>query len=161
MFSLCSALADAWYWKQMRLVSLRVMTVLSSAVYKKSLLLSALGRQQYTAGEVVNLIAVDCSKVNKYLRTSLFKEAHTLKMLKQDICDNKLICHSKLCWEDIQGSFSSTFYYSFKIFWFKKFVSVCAANRCTLYMNVENIHTICECMLSIYAWPIRFICVWC
>jgi len=64
MFSFISALADAWYWKQMRLVSLRVMTVLSSAVYKKSLLLSALGRQQYTAGEVVNLIAVDCSKVN-------------------------------------------------------------------------------------------------
>jgi len=47
----------------MRLLSLRVMTVLSSAVYKKSLLLSAVGRQQYTAGEVVNLIAVDCSKV--------------------------------------------------------------------------------------------------
>ena len=47
----------------MRIVSMRVMTVLSSAVYKKSLLLSAAGRQQYTAGEVVNLIAVDCSKV--------------------------------------------------------------------------------------------------
>jgi hypothetical protein len=58
-----TAIFDAWYWKQMRIVSMRVMTVLSSIVYKKSLLLSSAGRQQYTAGEVVNLIAVDCNKV--------------------------------------------------------------------------------------------------
>jgi hypothetical protein len=54
----------------MRLVGLRLMTVLSAAVYKKSLLLSAAGRQEYTAGQVVNLIAVDCSKVCRIQRFS-------------------------------------------------------------------------------------------
>ena len=45
---------------------MRVFTALSASVYKKSLLLSASGRQEYTSGEVVNLIAVDCSKVQQY-----------------------------------------------------------------------------------------------
>ena len=44
---------------------MRIFTALSASVYKKSLSLSSAGRNQYTTGEVVNLIAVDCSKVQE------------------------------------------------------------------------------------------------
>ena len=44
---------------------MRIFTALSASVYKKSLRLSSAGRNVYTTGEVVNLIAVDCSKVQE------------------------------------------------------------------------------------------------
>ena len=58
---------DSWFWFKMRVLSLRVLTALTSAVYKKSLLLSSNGRKDYTTGEIVTLVAVDCSKVATYL----------------------------------------------------------------------------------------------
>ena len=56
---------DSWYWNNTRLLSMRIFTALSASVYKKSLRLSSAGRNVYTTGEVVNLIAVDCSKVQE------------------------------------------------------------------------------------------------
>ena len=40
------------YWNGIELLSMRVFTALSAAVYKKSLTLSSTGRNQYTAGQV-------------------------------------------------------------------------------------------------------------
>ena len=42
------------YWNGIELLSMRVFTALSAAVYKKSLTLSSTGRNQYTAGQVRN-----------------------------------------------------------------------------------------------------------
>ena len=44
------------YWNGIELLSMRVFTALSAAVYKKSLTLSSTGRNQYTAGQVRNNI---------------------------------------------------------------------------------------------------------
>ena len=41
------------YWNGIELLSMRVFTALSAAVYKKSLTLSSTGRNQYTAGQVL------------------------------------------------------------------------------------------------------------
>ncbi len=60
-----SGIFDSWYWNQTRQLSMRIFTALSASVYKKSLKLSSAGRNKYTTGEVVNLIAVDCSKVQE------------------------------------------------------------------------------------------------
>ena len=63
MTFLIAGLFDSWFWLKMRILSIRVLTALAASIYKKSLVLSSLGRNDYTSGEVVNLIAVDCSKV--------------------------------------------------------------------------------------------------
>ena len=65
LFFFILGIFDSWYWFQTRLLSMRIFTALSAIVYKKSLKLSSAGRNKYTTGEVVNLIAVDCSKVQE------------------------------------------------------------------------------------------------
>ena len=44
-------------------VGLNVRTALSSSIYRKSLRLSNRARGTYSAGEIVNLISVDCQKL--------------------------------------------------------------------------------------------------
>ena len=44
------------YWNGIELLSMRVFTALSAAVYKKSLTLSSTGRNQYTAGQVLYIV---------------------------------------------------------------------------------------------------------
>ena len=76
---------DSQYWYRQNLVGLRIRTALSAAIYRKSLKLSSVSRRGYTgqnyiyhrdriftkwaayfpAGEIVNLISVDCQKLQE------------------------------------------------------------------------------------------------
>lgn len=49
------------------LLTVRVYSGLASIIYKKSLKLAAISRSQYSSGEILNLIAVDASKVQEAL----------------------------------------------------------------------------------------------
>ncbi len=72
MFSvvaLAVATSDSGYWYRVNLIGLRVRSALSSAIYRKSLRLSNGARKKYTAGEIVNLISVDCQKLQVGHRT--------------------------------------------------------------------------------------------
>ena len=70
--SVMVALMDTKYWNSMELLSMRVYTAVTAAIYKKSLKLSSSGRNEYTAGEVVNLIAVDAEKVKESVKFITF-----------------------------------------------------------------------------------------
>ena len=61
--ALVSAVSDSRYWDGLRLLGLRIRTCLSCMVYKKTLKLSSASRKEQTAGEVVNLVSVDCQKI--------------------------------------------------------------------------------------------------
>ena len=51
---------------------MRVYTAITATIYKKSLTLSSSGRNEYTAGEVVNLMAVDAEKVKESVKFITF-----------------------------------------------------------------------------------------
>ncbi len=77
MFSvvaLAVATSDSGYWYRVNLIGLRVRSALSSAIYRKSLRLSNGARKKYTAGEIVNLISVDCQKLQVGHRTRAKKK---------------------------------------------------------------------------------------
>ena len=52
-------------YNQTQRVGLRIRAGITAAVYKKTLNLSSSARQEQTAGEVVNLISVDCQKIQE------------------------------------------------------------------------------------------------
>ena len=58
---------DTLYWTTVQLVTVRVYSGLASIIYKKSLRLSANSRNQYSSGEILNLIAVDATKIQEAL----------------------------------------------------------------------------------------------
>ena len=70
--SVMVALMDTRYWNSMELLSMRVYTAITATIYKKSLTLSSSGRNEYTAGEVVNLMAVDAEKVKESVKFITF-----------------------------------------------------------------------------------------
>ena len=72
MTSVMVALTDTRYWNSMELLSMRVYTAITATIYKKSLTLSSSGRNEYTAGEVVNLMAVDAEKVKESVKFITF-----------------------------------------------------------------------------------------
>ena len=51
----------------MLLLTMRVYTGLAAVIYKKSLRLSSSSRNQYSSGEILNLIAVDATKIQEAL----------------------------------------------------------------------------------------------
>ena len=59
---------------------MRVYTALVSSIYKKSLRLSSSARKDYTSGDIVNLIAVDCSKIEEAVMFLNFMWATPLQM---------------------------------------------------------------------------------
>ena len=58
---------DTLYWSACELMTMRVYSSVAAIIYKKSLTLSANTRNQYSSGEVINLIAVDASKIQEAL----------------------------------------------------------------------------------------------
>ena len=85
-----AAVADSQYWYRMHLLGIRVRTSLTAAIYRKALKLSNKAKKNYTgneskakndcfvfesssnndliyciAGELVNLISVDCQKLEE------------------------------------------------------------------------------------------------
>ena len=65
--SILTILFDTLYWTTIQLVVNRVYTGLAAIIYKKSLRLSSQSRNNYSSGEIVNLIAVDASKIQEAL----------------------------------------------------------------------------------------------
>ena len=78
--SVLIAMFDTRYWNQMELLSMRVYTAITATIYKKSLTLSSSGRNEYTAGEVVNLMAVDAEKVKESVKFITFIWAAPLQV---------------------------------------------------------------------------------
>ena len=60
---IAAAVCDSKYWYNLSMIGLRIRTAISSAVYKKTLTLSSVAKRDQTAGEVVNLLSVDCQKL--------------------------------------------------------------------------------------------------
>ena len=58
---------DTIYWTIVMLLTMRVYSSLVAIIYKKSLKLSANSRSQYSSGEIINLIAVDATKIQEAL----------------------------------------------------------------------------------------------
>ena len=58
---------DTIYWTMVLLLTMRVYSSLAAIIYKKSLRLSASSRSQYSSGEIINLIAVDATKIQEAL----------------------------------------------------------------------------------------------
>ncbi|MCO5558804.1 hypothetical protein L7F22_012391 [Adiantum nelumboides] len=53
-----------WYFR-VRILGAKVSSVMMAAVYQKELALTSTGRQQYTSGEIVNLVAVDAYRLSE------------------------------------------------------------------------------------------------
>ena len=58
---------DTIYWTIVMLLTMRVYSSLVAIIYKKSLKLSANSRSHYSSGEIINLIAVDATKIQEAL----------------------------------------------------------------------------------------------
>ena len=65
VLSVLVGMTDTYYWNSVELLSMRVYSALTDTIYKKSLTLSPGSRQEYTSGEVVNLMVVDADKVKQ------------------------------------------------------------------------------------------------
>ena len=63
--ALITAISDSRYYGSLRLVGQRIRTCLSCVVHRKTLKLSSSSRREQSAGEVVNLISVDCQKIEE------------------------------------------------------------------------------------------------
>ncbi|OXA41467.1 Canalicular multispecific organic anion transporter 2 [Folsomia candida] len=63
---LCSILQTIFgvqHMKRMMLLGMRIRTVLSSAIYRKSLIITSASKRDTTAGEIVNLMSVDTQRL--------------------------------------------------------------------------------------------------
>ena len=67
MISILTILFDTLYWTTILLLTTRVYSGLAAIIYKKSLRLSSQSRNMYSSGEIVNLIAVDATKIQEAL----------------------------------------------------------------------------------------------
>ena len=63
--SLAQTIFGVQHMKRMMLIGMRTRSVLSSAIYRKSLIVSSASKKDTTAGEIVNLMSVD-SKILFY-----------------------------------------------------------------------------------------------
>jgi ABC-type bacteriocin/lantibiotic exporter with double-glycine peptidase domain len=63
------------------LVSMRIRAALILTIYKKSLVLSASGRKDFTTGQIVNLMSVDVQKVIEYVQMVNLIWASTLQIV--------------------------------------------------------------------------------
>ncbi|CAG2107718.1 unnamed protein product, partial [Medioppia subpectinata] len=50
------------------IITLRMRSCLTNAIYKKSLRLSSTGRKDFTIGEIVNLMAIDTSRIVEFVQ---------------------------------------------------------------------------------------------
>jgi hypothetical protein len=46
---------------------MKIRSVLTMAIYKKSLLLSSTGKHIYATGEIVNLMGADCERIFEFI----------------------------------------------------------------------------------------------
>lgn len=60
--SVFQTLVLSQYFRRMFIVGLRIRTALISAIYRKSLKMTAMARKESTVGEIVNLMSVDAQR---------------------------------------------------------------------------------------------------
>ena len=66
-FYFSTMIFDTLYWTNVQLLTVRVYSGLSAIIYKKSLKLSSSSRNKFSSGEIINLIAVDATKIQEAL----------------------------------------------------------------------------------------------
>ena len=66
VINITNAVCNSRYWFNALSIGLRIRTSLTTSIYKKSLKLSVAGRKDINSGEIVNLVNVDTTKIQRF-----------------------------------------------------------------------------------------------